>query len=185
MKKFSIWLYKISNGWVTLFSFVIFLAFTTLVLPSQSAQAEAIRGDVDSPDMSFFYTPQELYDMAEAYGEQGRKAYIQERFSFDLIWPVVYTFFLSTAISWTFARGFSPKSHWRWANLTPVLGMLFDYLENICSSFVMYRYPADPTLIAWLAPLFTMTKWVFVYGSFALLLIGVVMVIFQRVRKTR
>jgi len=184
MKKLSAWFYKISIGWVALSSLVIFLAFTALVLPRQSAQANVISGDVGSPDMSFLYTPKELYDMADAYGDQGRAAYIRARFSFDLVWPIVYTVFLSTAITWIFAQSFPPESRWRWANLIPLIGMLFDYLENISTSFVMYRYPAPSPLIAWSASLFTAVKWIFITGSFGLLLIGVPMVLFRRDRET-
>lgn len=184
MQKQSQWLYKISTGWVALAGLVIFLLFTALVLPGQSAQAEAVSGEAGSPDMSFFYSPQSLYEMAEAYGEQGRSAYIRARFTFDLIWPLVYTLFLSTAISWVYARAFAPESRWRWANLAPLLGMVFDYLENISTSLVMYRYPASTDLIAGLAPIFTSIKWIFVNGSFVLLSLGVVIAIWRWVRKS-
>lgn len=183
MRKLSNWLYQVSTGWVALIGLVIFLLFTALVLPGQSAQAEMVSGEVGSPDMSFFYSPQELYEMAEAYGEQGRADYIRARFTFDLIWPLVYGLFLCSAISWVFARGFSPDSRWRWANLTPILGMLFDYLENISTSLVMWRYPDATPLIAWLAPLFTAVKWAFVSGSFVLLLLGVVIIIWRAIRR--
>ena len=124
-----------------------------------------------------------LKKMAEAYGEQGRAAYIRARFTFDLIWPLVYGFFLVTAISWVFARGFPPESRWRWANLAPILGMLFDYLENISTSLVMFRYPATTPIVAWLAPFFTTVKWIFVNGSFVLLVIGVVAALWRSVQK--
>jgi hypothetical protein len=162
---------------------VIFVLFTALVLPGQSSQAEAVSGGAGSPDMSFFYSPDELYKMAEAYGEQGRPAYIRARFTFDLIWPLVYGFFLCTAISWVFARGFPPDSRWRWANLPPILGMLFDYLENISTSLVMFRYPLPTPVVAWLAPFFTAVKWIFVSGSFLLLAFGVVIAIWRAVQK--
>jgi len=58
------------------------------------------------------------------------------------------------------------------ANLVPILGMIFDYLENSSTSLVMLRYPARTPLVDFLAPLFTAIKWVFVGGSFVLLLIG-------------
>ena len=71
MRKLSNWLYRVSTGWVALIGLVIFLLFTALVLPEQSAQAELVSGEVGSPDMSFFYSLQDIYEMAEAYGEQG------------------------------------------------------------------------------------------------------------------
>lgn len=183
MRKVSTWLYQVSIGWVALIGLVIFLLFTVLVLPGQSAQAEAVSGEAGSPDMSFLYSPDDLYGMAEAYGELGRSAYIRARFTFDLIWPVIYGFFLCTAISWVFARGFPPDSRWRWANLVPILGMLFDYLENISTSVVMFRYPTPTPILVRLAPFFTAIKWIFVNGSFVLLVIGAIVVIWWSVQK--
>ena len=164
-------LHRVSTGWVALAAMVIFLLFTALVLPRQS---EAGAGDVGSPDTSFTYSRDELYRMAEAYGAQGRAAYVRARLTFDVIWPIVYTLFLSTAISWLYGRAFQPGSPWRRANLAPVLGALFDYLENLSTSVVMVRFPDRTPVVDTLAPIFTLVKWIFVGGSFVLLFIGLV-----------
>lgn len=165
-------LQRISRGWMALAGLVIFILFTALVLPAQSSQAEATSGGAGSPDTSLFYTQQELYRLAEAYGPQGRAAYVRARFTFDLIWPLVYAFFLTTAISWVYGRAFAPDSWLQRANLVPLLGLLFDYLENLSTSLVMLRYPDPTPVIAWLAPLFTLLKWAFVGGSFVVLMAG-------------
>jgi hypothetical protein len=69
------------------------------------------------------------------------------------------------------------------ANLVPILGVVFDYLENISTSLVMARYP-DPTAVAdSMAAVFTMVKWVLVAGSFALLLLGIVVGALRWVRR--
>jgi hypothetical protein len=171
-KRISSWLRQVSTGWVTLSALVIFLLFSALVLPRQSATADEVAGGAGSPDMSLYYSADDLYQMAEAYGEQGRQAYIRARFTFDLVWPLVYTLFLATAISWVFSKAFTPGSRWQWANLTPVLGALFDYLENVSTSLVLGRYPNPTAVVDVLAPLFTLLKWGFLAGSFALLFAG-------------
>lgn len=171
-KRLSNGLVQISRGWVVLSAVVIFLLFTALVLPAQSAKANTTAGDAGSPDTSFFYSVTDLYRMAEAYGPEGRTAYIRVRFTFDLIWPVVYTLFLTTTISWVYARISPTGSRWRWLNLTPVIGALLDYLENISTSLVMARYPAHTPVVDFLAPLFTTAKWAFVGGSMVILVIG-------------
>lgn len=173
---------RFSRGWVALLALVIFSLFTALVLPAQSSQAEATSGEAGSPDTSLFYTPGELNNMAEAYGPQGRAAYVRARFTFDLIWPLVYTFFLVTSISWIYGRAFAHGSPLQLANLVPVLGLLFDYLENIATSLVMLRYPDPTPFFAWLAPVFTFLKWIFIGGSFIVLLAGVVPWITRRIR---
>jgi len=114
---------------------------------------------------------------------QGRGAYVRARFTFDLIWPLVYTFFLSTAISWVYARALTADSLWRGANLGPVLAMLFDYLENLSASLVMVRYPHPTIVVDSLASLFTMSKWVLMIGSVGLLFGGTAIVIWQWIMK--
>lgn len=181
-KKLSDWLHRVSSGWVALVALVVFVLFTALVLPRQAASAEESAAEAGTPDLSFYYSPGDLYRMAEAYGEDGREAYIRVRFTFDLLWPVVYTFFLATAISWLYARGFSESSPWQRANLAPVLGMILDYLENISTSLVMLRYPQPTPVVTWLAPIFTSLKWVFVGGSFLLLVVGIVALLWGWIR---
>ena len=150
-----------------------------MVLPDQAAKAGTQTGKSGSPDMSFYYSADDLYHFAEAYGEQGREAYVRARFTFDVIWPLVYTLFLTTTISWVNTRAFAPDSWWQRANLIPVLGLVFDYLENLTTSLVMLRYPDRTAVIDSLAPVFTLLKWVFIFGSFVLLFAGVVAGVWQ------
>jgi hypothetical protein len=170
--RFSGWLYSVSTGWVTLIALLTFLLFSALILPRQAARAEEETGSEGSPDMSFYYAPGDLYRMAESYGLQGRRAYVRTRFTFDLVWPLVYTSFLATATSWALDRAFTQESGWQRANLAPLLGALFDYLENVSTSLVMLRYPDQTAVVDRLAPLFTVAKWSMIGGSFGLLVVG-------------
>jgi hypothetical protein len=182
-RQISDWLRRNSTGWVALAALVIFLLFSALVLPQQATMAEQETGSADSPDTSFFYTADDLYRMAESYGEEGRQAYIRARFTFDLVWPLVYTFFLVTAISWVFNRAFAPDSRWQRANLAPLLGALFDYLENLATSLVMLRYPEQTAVVDLLAPVFTALKWGFLGASFVLLVGGIVAAVWRWFRQ--
>jgi len=178
-------LHRFSNGWVALASLVIFLLFSALVLPSQASRAQSDIGDAGSPDLSFFYSEEELYQMAERYGEEGRAAYIKARFTFDLIWPLVYAAFLAAGISWTNRKAFPLDSRWQQANIIPILGAFFDYLENVSTSIVMARYPSQTVVLDVSAAIFTMLKWIFVTGSFVLLVIGVVVGVSRWARARR
>ncbi|HEY9122319.1 MAG TPA: hypothetical protein VIM80_04905 [Brevefilum sp.] len=171
MKLLSDWITKISSGWVALACLVIFLLFTGLVLPSQAQQAEAYSGNIGSPDTSFYYSSEALYEFAEAYGPQGRSAYIRARLTFDVVWPLVYLAFLGTSISWIIRKSGSEGEIWKRLNLVPVFGLLFDYLENGAAAVVMARYPDLTPILPQIAGVFTAIKWIFIGGSFALLLI--------------
>ena len=189
LRRISEGLYRVSNGRVALAALIVFVLFTALVLPRQAAQAASESAEAGSPDTSLWYSPGELYRIAEAYGPQGRRAYIRARFTFDLLWPLVYGAFLGAAISWLYARAFapgkSPGSPWRLANLAPVLGVLLDYLENLATSLVMLRYPSRTPVVDILAPVLTLVKWVFVGGSFVLLLLGLLVAVWQWIGKGR
>jgi hypothetical protein len=76
-------------------------------------------------------------------------------------------------MSWVYGRAFPTGSPWRLANLAPVLGALFDYLENIATSWIMGRYPAQTPVVDVLATVFTPMKWILVGSSFLLLLFGI------------
>ena len=187
-KQISDWLRRVSTGWVALSTLLIFILFSALVLPQQATKAEQETGSTDSPDMSFFYSAGDLYRMAESYGEEGRQAYIRARFTFDLVWPLVYTLFLTTGIGWVFGKAFAPDSRWQRANLAPLWGALFDYLENLSTSLVMLRFPDQTPVVDVLAPVFTALKWGFLGASFVLLFGGIVVAAWrlmkQRARDT-
>ena len=183
MDRLSKWLYQVSSGWVTLGAVVIFILFTALVLPGQSDSSQSQGGDTSSPDLSIYYSAEQLYEMAEAYGGQGRADYIRVRFTFDLIWPLVYTFFLTTTISWLFKRSFTSQNPWQRINLLPLLGMTCDYLENISTSLVIYRYPAQTLIFDWLAGVFTTMKWLSIGVSFVVLVVGIIIAMWQWIRK--
>lgn len=183
--KLSDWLHKISNGWLVLLALGIGILFSITVLPKQATQADKISKGADTPDLSFYYSVDALYQMAETYGDEGRSEYIHARFTFDLLWPIVYTLFLVTSISWLTKRGFPSSSIWQRVNLIPVWAMILDYLENISTSIVMFRYPTRTPGVDFLAPIFTATKWIFVGGSFAVLFIGIGAWIFSSLKKPR
>lgn len=181
LTRISKWLSKYSTRWTALISVVIFTLFTVFVLPGQSASSTDQLSGGDSPDLSLYYSSAELYRMAESYGEQGRQAYISARFTFDLIWPLVYGFFLVATLGWLLKIAFPAQSIWQRANLLPLFGVLFDYLENISTSLVMGRFPAQTPIVDWMAGIFTALKWLLIGGSFILLVVALFLAIWRKI----
>ena len=184
MDKLSRKLIRFSSVRVSVFFLLVFLAFTALVLPGQAQQAEQRSAGSGSPDLSLIYTGGDLYRMAEAYGETGRAEYIHERFTFDLVFPLIYTAFLLTAASWVVRMAGLAETRWHWLNLVPLLAFGFDLLENSLSSLVFARYPQTTPIAAQLAPLMTFLKWSTLGASFLILLFGLVLVIARRRRNS-
>lgn len=177
LTRLSNWLIRVSKGWVALAALALFVLFIAFVLPVQTKQMDA-----DTPDLSLVYAPADLYRMADSYGADGRQEYIRIRFSFDVIWPLVYTFFLLTATGWAFGKAFAPVSRWRLAVLVPLAGIALDFLENLSTSLVMFRYPNHTQVVDALAPVFTFSKWLTLGAGFVLLLVGMIIWVWRRIR---
>jgi len=183
--RFSKWVYKISNGWIALGAVLLFLMFSIFVLPSQSTKVDSISEHVGTPDLSFYYSKNDIYRMADAYGEEGRALYIHARFTFDLIWPIVYSLFLTTCISWIYRQISLIDSNFGRVNLIPIMALFFDYFENVSTSLIMFRYPQQTPVLDMLAPIFTMLKWTLVILSFLLLIVGFIILLRTRIQQRR
>lgn len=174
MYKLSSWFYRVSGTPILLVAILIFIFFMVVFLPNMAGQLGDITGVDVSPDTSFIYSSTDLYEMAEAYGEEGRAYYIYSRFTFDVAWPLAYMLFLVVTTSYLY-RDHLTGSSWKLVNLLPLAGGLFDFLENSAASLVMYRYPLETPVVATLAPGFTFIKWVAIFLSFAALVIGLLL----------
>ena len=150
---------------------LLFLIFTATEVVSQSEKSAVYQGDAGSVDLRFWYTADDVFIMAEEYGQEGRDAYILARYSFDLIFPIIYTAFLVTSISFLSGKQFETGSKWMLFNLAPIAGMIFDLLENGFAILIMDAYPEKLVFLASFVPFMTMLKWVFVGGSFLIIII--------------
>jgi len=185
LSKLSNWIYRYSKSWVAIGAALLFFLFCLTILPKESAKAEDYSAGIGTPDTSLYYSQQDLMHMAETYGNEGRQAYVRARFSFDLAFPFVYTFFLVTCISYLLNRTLVGNSTWRLLNLVPLVGLKFDLLENICTAWVIGSYPIQKPALALLAAVFTPLKWLFVCSSFVILAIALVLSLISNRKKER
>ena len=155
------------------------------VLPRQAEEASRQFAGAGSPDSSFVYSAEDIYGWAEAYGASGREAYVRARWTFDVVWPMVYGFFLVTAISWVGRRAYRSDSRLHLLNLVPIAAVLLDFTENILATVVMLRYPSEAMIAATLASPVTVAKWLGVSGSFVVLFAGVLAWIWRLLRRGR
>ena len=180
MSALSEWLNRTVTGWTALIAVFVFAAFIAFVLPNQltinGSEGETIR----PPDLSVWYSADTLYETAQAYGPDGRAAYVRTRVTFDVAWPIVYVSFLATALSLVARRLGSHAAVWNRANLVPMIAGLFDLLENVCTAVVMARYPLRTPGLDVLAPVMTLAKWVTLSASFVLLAAGIMLMLTRK-----
>ncbi|WP_280770970.1 hypothetical protein [Salipaludibacillus daqingensis] len=182
LKRFLLFLYTRVGLKIWVLSFLIFVLFLAFVLPGVAEQTKEVTGTSESPDGSYLYTAEDLYRIAGEYGEEGRTYYITSRFTFDVVWPLVYLFFLASSLTVVFKKWMSVKAL-TFVPLLPFAGVLFDFLENTSAAFVMWRYPLETPFIAQLAPVFTFFKWNFIYVSFICIVVGLAYRLFSITRE--
>jgi hypothetical protein len=159
--------------WTWTLSLVLFVGFLGIVLPAEAQRTVEATGAEETPDTWYLYTAGDIERLAGEYGEEGRAHYIRSRFTFDIVWPLVYGFFLQASLVLASRRtvlGRLPVP----LLLLPSAAVVFDLLENAAASIVMARYPEPAAIAAHAAPVFTFTKWNLVYASFGLVAIGAV-----------
>lgn len=184
MKKLATFWLRISNGKIALAVTLLFILFTALVLPNQSQKAEAYSKDVGAADLMLWYTPEDVFDMAEAYGPEGRQAYIEARLSFDVLWPIVYTLFFSLTIAYLIKDSQKDVQGLQSLTLLPFGALMFDYIENGLAAYVMARYPVQAQIAVMFLPPASFTKWVLVGMSTLALLFLLIYWLWIKARKT-
>jgi hypothetical protein len=159
-------------GWRTwAATLAVFVAFLALVLPAEAERTREAAGTSETPDTSYQYTADDLYRLAEQYGEQGRAHYVRSRYTFDVVWPLAYGAFLQVSLLLASRRTVLGRLPTVLVAL-PVATVAADYLENASAAVVMARYPAETPVLASAAPVFTFVKWNLLYASFGLVVVG-------------
>ena len=173
------------SAWPVLATAVsLWFLFILLVLPNQSA-ATGQYATAGTPDMSLAITPAEFHRMVAAFGPEGRRHYIQSRFRFDAVWPLVYAFFYLSLSTFLLRRaGLPGRGLHRIAVGLPLLALLADYGENLLAVRAVRDFPEESTRLVQILSLVTSLKWlaiILIHGLMATIL----MVWFVRRRRRR
>lgn len=152
---------------------IIFALFIAMILPRVASYTEANVGGLGSPDTELLLSGEQLYNIAESYGEEGRSTYILLRWTFDVVWPIVYMMFLLSFII-VLGKGIRLKVT-KYLYLLPIVAAGFDYLENTMVTIIMLRFPIKMYLFGTLTSYASLMKWITLNGAFlAVVVIGVI-----------
>jgi hypothetical protein len=186
ISRISLGLYRLCNGWIAALATLIFFVFSGTLLPSQGKAAEVYSNGFPAPDTTFmYYTAVDLQTWFAGYGAAGRADYVQARYTFDLAWPLVYTFFLVAVLSWLLPKATAPTSRWRLINAAPLLALACDYIENIMGGILANSFPASNPLLANTMAFFSLTKWFFITVAFVAVAVTGIVALIKRFSKDK
>lgn len=169
--------YKWAKGWLIIILLILYGFFAGFLFPLIQGMMQAGQGGVLPLDLMLFANPEKIFGMIERYGEFNRPFYRSVELTVDIVYPIVYLFFLGLLISWLFQRGFASDSPMIKYNIMPLGAWFFDLIENIVIVILLSVFPSQPTALAWILVLLITVKWLFAGTSVFLILIGFIMAI--------
>lgn len=159
----------------------IVMFFVFMVVADKNMQAigsiEEKMGEVKLLDTRFFYDADTVYNVLENLGETGRNYYRELLLKTELIFPLVYRFFIIVTLCFLFRWWVDKKSSWNLICFIPLVDLLFDYMENFIVLIMLKQYPDLSVVLATLVGYITMIKYIFVYFAWFLILFSIVMII--------
>lgn len=122
--------------------FILFAFFTFYLFPEYQGRLDKSAGEkVQSLDTRFSYTLNDVNTFFEKLGSEGRDIYSFVVGKIDMIYPVIYGLLFILLLAFLLKKVFPYKKKLILMALLPVLGMLFDYLENFNTLKLLEKYP--------------------------------------------
>jgi hypothetical protein len=112
------------------------------------AQVASRSGGLGVPDVVPFYSPQQLRDLLERYGEAGRRAFLHFAL-YDVVYPfVAYGFALLLLVS--LVRPFAmARIGWAYLVFLPLAGLVVELLEQAGFLVILLVFPRQLPALAW------------------------------------
>lgn len=105
-----------------------------------------------------FYSPQDLYDLLNKYGQHGREIYILSSLLMDFIFPLQYSVFFASLAYIIYRKLFNKATVLKLIVYLGIALCLSDWIENIFLITVVANYPGELFAFAWLAAAMTLLK---------------------------
>lgn len=147
---------------------VLALVMNGTELPFSTPTIEDHSGGLRILDMRLAYGPEDVDQLFEALGPDGRRAYLLLHLLPDLLFPISYALAFACTSAWFLVRLLPLDHPGQWLSLTPLLAGLADILENLSLVVINWRYPTPVDWLAQTASALTMVK-------FGLMPIGIVL----------
>ena len=185
MHAFYSFLNRICTIPVLIIAIIVFACFIACFLPMQKAATAQYSENAGSIGLSFFPMPDTVYEWAEAYGPEGRRAFIKTWLTYDFFWPLSFTtlYLVFIGIALRYVHG--PKTSRLCALALVTLAM--DYLENILAIIIMSWHPVRLEAAAWGLAGANALKWMSMGAASALFFYCLVAVpicfVYRKIRK--
>jgi hypothetical protein len=177
MKGLSQFFYQKSSLVMAVLFTAIFIGYLFLIMIDKAAGFELADSNIKSLGTSFGFNQADIMVFLTTRTDEMIKAYINFNQVWDTLFGITYGLMYVVWVSVLF-KPFSQKAGS--LNLFPLAQVLFDWLENYELASLANQYLADGVISssnAQLASAFSMIKWACSGLTYALILVGIILVI--------
>ncbi len=179
---------KIAHGKLALIGLTIFILcqifLASYLIPEiQKLQPEAIDGGaLRMIDFQPFSTPEATYNILTMYRPEVVQ-YVFAMYKTDFIFPLAMVLFFLGVIGKMRRTLQLTANAWRLLLLIPILGLPFDYAENLSGLFMLANLPQRYDLLARITGVFTALKLCFYVLTVATTLALFIWILVNRIKK--
>jgi hypothetical protein len=176
MRKLLSFMQRVSTGRVVLAfiipAMVVYFIMLLYTIPQVTRYASGINlFDLSPTGYSFGYA----IELLDTLGSTGRELYLYKQLPLDFIYPGLFAVSCSLLLSWLFQKSQKANSKLFYFCYVPVVAGLFDYFENIFIVRILASYPNVSEVSVSLASSMTIVKSALTTVFFVLLIIGVIL----------
>lgn len=152
-------LFLITNG---VYSIMVFITGPILMKFAHGAKIM---------DLNFGYSPEYVNALLSLLGQEGRDFYLFRQIPVDMVYPFLSAITYCLIIAYFLNKLGKLNGPQFYLTLLPLLGGLFDYLENMGTIFILNNYPTNPDSLTRAASFFTQLKFIFGIANFSCIII--------------
>ena len=178
MRRLANWKVLITTGALFLTAAVVFFASS---LPFAIPTVTAACGQ-PPPDMRFFTSGDQVRQFLTGCGPVGRAAYQNMQIA-DLFYPALAGLFIAAALAMVLTRLTRPASRVVALAALPLLGSVFDYLENAAAWVTMTAYPQHAGAVTDLLGIASTSKQVCTWAAWFILITAIGMTLVRTARR--
>lgn len=146
----------------------LFLIMVFIIMPDAKEHIKSYGQDLKIIDDCLFYSPNQLYELLNAYCAKGRQIYIVVELTADLFCSIVTAAFLCSLLIYSSSQMLNRSVDFPCYLGLTLLIIITNALENISIIWMLYHYPEVYFYLAVLSSFFTFSKWMLLGACSAL-----------------
>lgn len=177
---------KTVNGKTVLFLLIVTNAVYVYMLLVSIPKVIGFSGGLKIPDMMpTGYEPEYIIPLLEKLGEQGRNVYLYQQIPVDLCYPFLFGITYCMTILYLLQKLQKLNHETFYLCLLPVMGGIFDYLENFGIIQMLSSFPEISIAFIKLSAFFTVFKSMLSSISFVVIIVLLLMLLRKKILNAR